>query len=83
MHQICRSGRRIRLKDITTAAPGGAVGCTDWRFCNPAAAVGSSLRYRIIRGGSRAAKPRFTLADSRGNYALSNRNEVVGCRLAG
>jgi formylglycine-generating enzyme required for sulfatase activity len=46
------------------------------------AAEAENCRNRIIRGGSWTAKPRFTRSGSRDYYVPSNRNDVVGFRLA-
>ena len=47
-----------------------------------AAAEAENCKARIVRGGSWTAKPRFTRTGSRDYYAPTNRNDVVGFRLA-
>jgi formylglycine-generating enzyme required for sulfatase activity len=46
------------------------------------AAEEKDCKLRVVRGGSWTAKPRFTRSGSRDNYAPTNRNDVVGFRLA-
>ncbi len=46
------------------------------------AAEAEDCKFRVVRGGSWTAKPRFTRSASRDIYAPVNRNDVVGLRLA-
>ena len=49
---------------------------------NGSAAEASHCQSRVVRGGSWNSKPRFTRSASRDTYPPSNRNDVVGFRLA-
>ena len=46
------------------------------------AAEEKGCKSRVVRGGSWTAKPRFTRSGSRDTYPPTNRNDVVGFRLA-
>ena len=46
------------------------------------AAEANDCKFRVVRGGSWTAKPRFTRSGSRDIYPPENRNDVVGFRLA-